>query len=60
MRDLTSLQRCSRCIILLAQPTGLGGDKTVHTFPKVNVIARLEFDFDYFEAAFQHFSHYTI
>ena len=40
-----------------------GGDKGERTFPKgispkVNVIARLEFELAYFEAAVQRFSHY--
>ena len=41
-----------------------GGDKEVHTFPKginskVNVIARVEFELTYLEAALQPRSHYT-
>ena len=40
-------------------------DNEVHTFanstnPKVNVIARLEFDLAYFEGGVQNFSHYTM
>ena len=40
------------------------GDKLVHTFPKgislkVNVIARLEFELTYYDAAVQHISHYS-
>ena len=42
-----------------------GRIRWVHTFskgisPKVNVIARLEFELAYFETAIQHLSHYTI
>ena len=41
------------------------GNKGVRTFPegistKVNVIARLEFEFTYFEVATQHFTHYAM
>ena len=38
------------------------GDKGIRNFPKgpkVNVIARLEFELTYLENALQHFSHYT-
>ena len=40
-------------------------NKEVHTFPKcisskVNKIVQQEFELDYFEAAGQHFIHYTI
>ena len=43
----------------------LGEDKRVYTFPKgispkVNVIAQLEFELAYFEAAVQRYSHYAI
>ena len=39
-------------------------DKGVHTFPKdicpkVNVIARLEFELAYYDFAVHHFNHYT-
>ncbi len=39
-------------------------DKGVHTFPegicpKVNVIARLEFELAYYDSAVQRFNHYT-
>ena len=41
----------------------VGGNKGVHAFPKgislkVNLIARLEFELAYFEAAVQLFSHH--
>ena len=41
-----------------------GGDKAVHAFPKcicpkVNVIARLEFELAYYDSAVQRFKHYT-
>ena len=41
-----------------------GGDKEVHAFskgfnPKVNVIARLEFEHACYDAAVQHFIHYA-
>ena len=35
-------------------------NKGVHTFPKVNVIARLEFELTYLEITIQYFSHYTM
>ena len=45
--------------------TNSWGDKEVHTFrrginPEVNVFAQLEFDFAYYNATVQHFSHYAM
>ena len=41
-----------------------GGNKGFHTYPegiisKVNAIARLEFEYAYYEVAVQHVSHYA-
>ena len=44
--------------------THIWEDKGVHTFPKgicpkVNVIARLEYELAYYDSAVHHFNHYT-
>ena len=45
-------------------PTHSWEDKGFHTFPKgiwpkVNVIARLEYELDYYDSAVHRFNHYT-
>ena len=53
---------CGKTIIILSNPWG--GDERVPAFPrgispKVNVIARLEFELAYFKAADKHFNYYA-